>query len=525
MKTEKLYLTDDKSIERAAEILKNGGIVAIPTETVYGLAASAYCEKAIKRVFSAKGRPQDNPLIVHISNMEMLNEIATDIPQNALLCAKKFWPGPLTMVLNKTGKTAECVSAGLSSVAVRMPSQKEALDIITKSGLPLAAPSANKSGSPSPTSALHVENDLDGKIDAIVYGGECKVGVESTVITFCTNPPRLLRPGAVTAEELLEIIPNLVIDNAVLAEPEKNQKVESPGMKYKHYAPKTEAYLVEGLGFADFVNKQKDSAAICFEDESEQIIIPKIVYGDSNDELTLAHDVFSSLREIDKLGVKKVYIHAPSKKGVGLAVYNRLIRATGFKVLKLNFIIGLTGPTGAGKSSIVAIAERNGYKVVDCDKIARIAVEKESQGLLKLVKAFSKEILNEDGSLNRKKLAVKAFSTKENTELLNETIFPFIINLVKEEIIGESRVILDAPTLFESGINSMCHKTVAILADVNTRLARIMQRDGIDKDSALLRINAGKNDEFYKQKADYVIYNNGELDELILNFETVLRSF
>ena len=525
MKTEKIYLTDDKSIERAAEILKNGGVVAIPTETVYGLAASAYCEQAIKKVFTAKGRPQDNPLIVHISNIGMLNEIATDIPQNALMCAEKFWPGPLTMVLKKTGKTAECVSAGLSSVAVRMPSQKEALEIITKSGLPLAAPSANKSGSPSPTTAMHVENDLNGKIDAIVYGDECKVGVESTVITFCTNPPRLLRPGAVTAEELLEIIPDLVIDKAVLAEPQKDQRVESPGMKYKHYAPKTEAYLVEGDGFAEFVNIQKDSAAICFEAESEKIIIPKIVYGDGNNELTLAHDVFSALRGIDKLGVKKVYIHAPSKKGVGLAVYNRLIRATGFKVLKLEKIIGLTGPTGAGKSSLRTIAERNGYKVVDCDQIARKAVEKSSDGLLELVKVFSKEILNEDGSLNRKKLAEKAFSTKENTALLNKTIFPFIINLVQEEIIGESKVLLDAPTLFESGINSMCYKTVAVLADVNTRLARIMERDGIDKDTAILRINAGKNDEFYKRNADYILYNNGNLDELILNFETVLRSF
>ena len=525
MITEKLYLTEEKSIERAAEILKNGGIVAIPTETVYGLAASAYNDDAIKKVFGAKGRPQDNPLIVHISNMEMLNEIATDIPQNAFLCAEKFWPGPLTMVLKKTGKTAECVSAGLSSVAVRMPSQKDAINIIEKSGLPLAAPSANKSGSPSPTTAIHVENDLDGKIDAIVYGEDCKVGVESTVITFCTNPPRLLRPGAVTAEELLEIIPELIIDKAVLAEPEKDQKVESPGMKYKHYAPKTEAFLVEGDGFADFVNTQKNSAAICFKDESEEIIIPKIVYGDGNDELTLAHDVFSALREIDKLSVEKVYIHAPSKKGVGLAVYNRLIRATGFKVLKLKGIIGLTGPTGAGQSSLTAISEKNGYKVVDCDKIARKAVEKGSQGLLELVKVFSEEILNEDGSLNRKMLAQKAFSSKENTELLNKTIFPFIINLVEKEIIGQEKVLLDAPTLFESGINSMCYKTVAVLADVDTRLARITKRDKIDKDSAMLRINAGKNDEFYKQNADYILYNNGNLDELILNFETLLRSF
>ncbi|MBR4123672.1 MAG: dephospho-CoA kinase, partial [Clostridia bacterium] len=150
---------------------------------------------------------------------------------------------------------------------------------------------------------------------------------------------------------------------------------------------------------------------------------------------------------------------------------------------------------------------------------------KESQGLLELVKVFSEEILNEDGSLNRKMLAQKAFSSKENTELLNKTIFPFIINLVEKEIIGQEKVLLDAPTLFESGINSMCYKTVAVLADVDTRLARIMKRDKIDKDSAMLRINAGKNDEFYKQNADYILYNNGNLDELVFNFETLLRSF
>ena len=327
----------ESSISRAAEILTKSGIVAIPTETVYGLAASAYDETAIEKVFIAKGRPQDNPLIVHICNNAMLHSVACNIPSIALKCAEIFWPGPFTMVLPKTEKAAKNVTAGLESVAVRMPDNKVALDIIEKSGLPLAAPSANTSGSPSPTSANHVKADLDGKIDAIVFGEDCKVGVESTVVSFVCNPPRLLRPGGITAEQLKKIIPDIVIDNAVLSEPQKDAKVESPGMKYKHYAPKTEAYLVEGESkeFVNFVNAQTASAAICFEEESEKIAIQKLCYGLCENEETLAKNVFSVLREIDNLNLDKVYIHAPSKSGVGLAVYNRLLRAAGFKVIKL----------------------------------------------------------------------------------------------------------------------------------------------------------------------------------------------
>lgn len=340
MITEKLSVLEknyENSISRAAELLNNGGIVAIPTETVYGLAASAYDENAISKVFSAKGRPQDNPLIVHISQMQMLEEIACNIPTKAYECAKKFWPGPFTMVLPRTEKTAKSVSAGLNTVAVRMPNHKVALDIIEKSGLPLAAPSANTSGSPSPTTAAHVQKDLDTKIDAIVFADECSVGVESTVVSFCCNPPRLLRPGGVTAEQLKELIPDIIIDSAVLAKPEDDAKVESPGMKYKHYAPKTEAFLVEGENeaFINFVNKEENSAAICFSEESKHITIPKLSYGLCENEETLAKNVFSVLREIDNFNTEKVYIHAPSKSGVGLAVYNRLIRAAGFKVIKL----------------------------------------------------------------------------------------------------------------------------------------------------------------------------------------------
>ena len=339
MKTLKLDAVNDYSaaIGEASKILKSGGVVAVPTETVYGLAASAYDDNAIKAIFTAKGRPQDNPLIVHISNLDMLSDIARDIPNIAYDCARAFWPGPFTMVLPKGNKIADSVSGGLQTVAVRFPSEKTICDIIEKSGLPLAAPSANTSGKPSPTTAAHVIDDLDGKIDAVVIGGDCAVGVESTVVSLVGEKPRLLRPGAVTPEQLRVVLPDLVIDDAVLEKLKDGEAAASPGMKYKHYAPKTTAFLVEGCSnsFVKFVNSKQGAAAICFEEEYYNINIAKMSYGSKRDESTLAQNVFSCLRDIDSLNVKEVYIHAPSKDGVGLAVYNRLIRACGFEVIKL----------------------------------------------------------------------------------------------------------------------------------------------------------------------------------------------
>ncbi len=339
MKTEVLDLKNsDRAplLERAANMLKNDGIVAVPTETVYGLAASAFSDEAIKKVFIAKGRPQDNPLIVHISDAEMLSEVAADIPDKAIELANKFWPGPCTMVLKKSDKICGSVSAGLSTVAVRLPDNDITRDLIRVSGLPLAAPSANISGYPSPVSAKHVLADLDGKIDAVLCAEDCEVGVESTVVSLATTPPRLLRPGAVTVEQLREILPDLVVDDAVLSELKDTEKAASPGMKYKHYSPKTEVVLIEAdsQAFSNYVNKTDKSVAVCFS-EDEGISIPKIVYGSSIDEATLAKSIFNVLRQLDSFSYETAYIHAPSKKGIGLAVYNRLIRAAAFKVIKL----------------------------------------------------------------------------------------------------------------------------------------------------------------------------------------------
>ncbi len=515
----------DTAILKAAELLKNGGIVAIPTETVYGLAASAFSDEAIKKVFIAKGRPQDNPLIVHISNIDMLSQIAREIPEKAIECAKRFWPGPFTMVLKKSKKIAKSVSAGLDTVAVRMPSDKTARDIINKSGLPLAAPSANLSGSPSPTTAMHTLLDLDGRVDAVVMGGDCEVGVESTVVALFDDKPRLLRPGAVTVEQLKEVLPDLIVDKAVLSEAKSGEKVASPGMKYKHYAPKTTAFLVEGgkFAFADFVNKEQNAAALCFDEELELIKIEKLSYGKQKDHKTLAQNVFTALRNADLLGVEKIYIHAPSKEGIGLAVYNRLIRASAFNVINLKgYVLGLTGPTGSGKSMASNLAREKGINVIDCDKLARVAVEKGTKALNELTKTFGNEILNADGTLNRKALARIAFATPEKTNLLNKTLLPHIARLVEDNIVSDKINILDAPTLFESGIDKICDKTVAVLADREVRLERIVKRDNISKEDALLRISAGKSDEFYIQNADAIMYNNTEINEFLNEFNAFL---
>ncbi len=339
METKIIKISGDEcvnGINTAADILKNGGIVAIPTETVYGLAASALSDTAISKVFAAKGRPQDNPLIVHISSMEMLETIAVDIPDSAYILAEKFWPGPLTLVLKKSENISESVSRGLDTVAVRMPLDKIARAIISASNLPLAAPSANTSGKPSPTTAQHVIDDLNGKIDAIISAHDCAVGVESTVVSLVGDIPRVLRPGAITAEQLSVVLGNVEIDSAVLNELKKDDVALSPGMKYKHYAPQAQVYLVDSDSdkFARFVNEKSDSVAICFKEDTG-IEIPYIPYGSRENEITLAQNLFKVLREIDKQGYKSAYVHAPSKNGVGLAVYNRLIRAAAFRVIEL----------------------------------------------------------------------------------------------------------------------------------------------------------------------------------------------
>lgn len=325
--------------EYAAKLIKSGDIAAIPTETVYGLAADAFNPCAVKKIFAAKGRPQDNPLIVHISDINMMKSIVSDVSSAALKIAEKFWPGPLTIIFPKASGVPYEVTAGLETVAVRFPAHAGAQEIIKACGTPLAAPSANLSGMPSPTSARHVFDDLNGKIKLIVDGGSCSVGVESTVIAVSGESVSVLRPGMITVEDLKAVVPDVTVDKAVLEGAEKNQRVASPGMKYKHYAPKAEVTVIDGdfEKFKQYVQSRSDSETYClvFDSEEKSLSLPCLTMGKAEDENEHARVLFERLRELDELDAKKVFARMPSLNGVGLAVYNRLIRAAAFRVIRL----------------------------------------------------------------------------------------------------------------------------------------------------------------------------------------------
>ncbi|MDD6225478.1 MAG: L-threonylcarbamoyladenylate synthase [bacterium] len=332
----------DEDIKKAAEIIKNGGLVGMPTETVYGLGANALNPKAVLDIFKAKGRPADNPLIVHISDVSQIEKfsLAEEIPENAIILAKKFWPGPLTMIVKKGKAVPDEVSAGLDTVAIRFPSHPVAQKLISFAGLPVAAPSANLSGSPSPTTPQHVMRDLKGKIPAIIDGGICNVGLESTVITLAENPPRLLRPGGITLEQLRDALGEVALDDAVLHKLKEGRRAASPGMKYKHYAPKANVTILKGgnRDFYDFVNANSHSnrAVICYDEDAPFIKGNKFLLGSKSDSAQQAHRLFDVLRQIDlNPEITAVYARCPDINGVGLAVYNRLIRAAGFEVKDL----------------------------------------------------------------------------------------------------------------------------------------------------------------------------------------------
>lgn len=335
-----LMQADSSGILQAAQLLKQGELVAIPTETVYGLAANAMDGTAVEKIFAAKGRPQDNPLIVHIDSIEMWKTLVVEVTEDAKKLADAFWPGPLTIILPHNGKVAEQVCAGLDTVAVRMPSHPVAQKVIAQSGLPLAAPSANLSGSPSPTEAKYVLEDMQGRIPLILEGGSCEVGVESTVISLAGEKPVLLRPGYITKEQLEQVLQKEVeIAHAVTHLLEQGEKVESPGMKYKHYAPKAQVIILKGnaLQYQQYLQQHSHQgvAALCFEEDAPAMQIPFVVYGKENDPASQARELFSALRKLDENGAEEVYARCPAEDGVALAVYNRLLRAAAFRVVQL----------------------------------------------------------------------------------------------------------------------------------------------------------------------------------------------
>lgn len=339
---------DGEIMENAAGIIKRGGLVAFPTETVYGLGANALDSGAAEKIYAAKGRPQDNPLIVHVADLGDFEKYC--IIENKELfykLASRFMPGPLTIIQKKSPVIPYSVTAGLETVAIRFPANKIARRLIELSSLPIAAPSANLSGKPSPTLASHVVDDLDGRADMIIDGGPCTYGLESTVISIVGGNVRLLRPGAVTAEQLGEACGNIYIDPAVRGMLKDNERPLAPGMKYRHYAPKAPVTAVGGNDaeivqfFADKLSGRADTGILCYDEDKEALNDmgfsgENIISFGKKDELReQAKSLFDCLRHFDRLPVKSIYTRIPSDEGIGLAVFNRLLKACGFNMINI----------------------------------------------------------------------------------------------------------------------------------------------------------------------------------------------
>lgn len=505
----KLFGTTDSEIVEAGKMIAEGKLVAFPTETVYGLGADALNETAVKNIYLAKGRPSDNPLIVHIAEKEDIVPLVKEVTPKAKALIDAFFPAPLTIILKKSDRVGNVVSGGLDTVAVRMPKNEIARKLIKASGCPIAAPSANTSGLPSPTRVKYVVDDMMGKIDGIIDGGDCEFGVESTVITLATDVPTLLRPGAITKEMIESVIGEITVAPAVLEGMKNDEVAASPGMKYKHYAPKAKVVIVNAdkKAYEEFVNSRQNAFALCFDDDN--ITIPKVTFGKENDDLSQAKELFDALRELDEMDAKKVYARIPHKDGVGMAVYNRLIRAAAFDIIDLTkpFTIGLTGQTGAGKGYVCEMFKKRGFKIIDCDKIAHELTKKGSPILDVLAKEFGDDIIK-NGELDRKLLASRSFDTKEHTQKLNSILHPEIIKRCKEQ--AEGLTVLDASQLFEANMQNDCYKVICVVADENTRIKRIVARDNITEQQARLRMSAQFDKDFFIDNCDYTIYNNGE---------------
>ena len=343
-----IRVTDEfEKLEPAAQMIRQGGLVAFPTETVYGLGANALVGDAVAKIFEAKGRPSDNPLIVHISDLSQLEDVVSHIPQKAKLLIEQFWPGPLTLILPKNETVPDEVTAGLSTVGVRFPKHPVAQALIAMAGVPVAAPSANTSGKPSPTTARHVIDDLFGKIDAVIDGGDADVGLESTIVDVSGEIPVLLRPGGVTYEQLCEVLGEVQLGQSVTEQLSGDVTAIAPGMKYPHYSPNAQVVVVKGTDEAliRYINQQirnqhslgKKVGAMVYNQ-----ILPRILHadvllslGDIHHRSSAAAHLFSYLRTFDEQGAEIVYAQDCGETGIGLAISNRLNKAAGYEIVEV----------------------------------------------------------------------------------------------------------------------------------------------------------------------------------------------
>ena len=342
---EKFTAEEDAALRRAGSVIRNGGLVAFPTETVYGLGGDALNRESSRKIYAAKGRPSDNPLIVHICRLEDMEKITCRVPEEAFRIAEVFWPGPLTMILHKAGVVPSETTGGLDTVAVRFPSDKTAGKLIEYRGGYIAAPSANRSGRPSPTLAKYVAQDMDGRIDMIIDGGQVGIGLESTILDLTVSPPQILRPGYVTKEMLSRVLKEIDTDVTILTA-DSGQAPRAPGMKYRHYAPKGELTIVEGSldAVVQYINgktaaeqEQMERTGVICTSESSLRYSADVVkcVGSRGDEESVARNLFSALREFDDECVTKIYTESFETAGLGQAIMNRLLKAAGYRVVQV----------------------------------------------------------------------------------------------------------------------------------------------------------------------------------------------
>ena len=519
-------------ITEAAEILRRGGLLAIPTETVYGLGANGLDPDAVRRIFEAKGRPEDNPLILHVPGAQWLPRYCVDVPPLAYELARRFWPGPLTMILKRGSRVPDITTAGLDTVGVRCPDHAVTLALIREAGVPVAAPSANRSGRPSCTSAQDVLEDMDGRIDGVVDGGPCTVGVESTIVDMTCQPPRLLRPGGLPLEELERILGHVEVDKAVVAPVKEGEKPRAPGMKYRHYAPKAPVTVVSGSPerSAHEISRRlrPTSGVICF-DEYAHLFAGHAVctIGPSGDKATQAQRLFDALRTFDsRTSVTEIFAQCPDNRGLGLAINNRLKKAAGFHVVDADdvpVVIGITGGTGAGKTSALNAIEDLGGRVLDADRVYHELLESSSELRAAIEEQFG-AVFSEDGTLDRQKLGNIVFSDKERLHQLNDIAFRFVCPELQRRMEQEPCNLygIDAISLIEGGLARLCDRTVAVTSPQELRVRRIMARDGIEERYARLRISAQKTDDYYRENCDLELSNTEDSAEA---FEVKARDF
>jgi len=506
--------SDPNAVRDAAAILRRGGLLGIPTETVYGLGADALNEDAVSRIFLAKGRPQDNPLIIHVPDASWLERYCRSVPPAAYQLAERFWPGPLTMILPRRDIVPLQTTGGLETVGVRCPNHPVTLAIIEAAGVPIAAPSGNTSGRPSPTTAPHMIEDMDGRIDGIVDGGPCTVGVESTIIDLTVTPPRLLRPGGLPLESLRQVLGEVAVDKAVTGLLAAGERPRAPGMKYRHYAPHAPVTVVTGEPERSARRIQgllSDTAGVICFDEYAPLFPGHIIHklGPAADKSAQARHVFDALRTFDGTDVTEIFAQCPDDGGLGLAVANRLKKAAGFHLVDADrpVLIGLTGGTGAGKSSALAALEDLGGTVLDCDAVYHQMLRTDP-ALREAITAAFGPVFCPDGSLDRQKLGTLVFSDHAALDRLNAIVYEYLPPELLRRAQGHTLVGLDAISLMESGLGRLCACTVAVLAPAEDRVRRIMARDGISEDYARLRISAQQPDAFYRERCSHILENN-----------------